>query len=196
MKRRLSKRERALVAVGAVAIGASWIVIDLFPRWRAWRAEARSYLENVEQAAAESATLLRALPQVIDSLTMRGEALGARMGDYVIESSSEAAGAQLASIISDAAASADVRLDVTSVSADSVTDHGIATLRTVVRGAGDTRGLVTWLVGLEAGTPLLRVERLSLTQPDAGAGLEQPEELSFELTLVGLHLQRAPSETS
>ena len=192
--RRPTARERIVIVVGVLAIAGAWVVRAGGPRWLEWRADTRAHLHSVERAAREASALLRALPDVVDSLADRSGELGARMGDFVIDPSPDAAQAQLASIVSDAAAIADVRLDALTVSADSTETHGVSGIRVVVRGAGDVRGVASWLSRLEAGTPLIRLEALSITQPDASAEEQTPEELSFDATFLGLHLDRPKSE--
>jgi len=194
MKRSVTARERRTIVLGAAVMATTWISFGVAPRWAALRGEYRDRLETVERETAAAAALLRNLPELVDSLSTRTESLKGRLSDFIVEASPEAASAQLASLVSQTAAVANVRLDAVSLEQDSSTRVDIRAVRANVSGSSDVRGLSSWLAVLEAGPPLVRIERLSLRQPLATAGQGTPEELGFEISFSALHLLHVREE--
>jgi hypothetical protein len=130
----------------------------------------------------------RALAEMRDSLTLRGERLVA-LGPVLMggETPAVAAGT-LASLVSKVADDAKVQLGALQVHIDSVGDGFFTRVSVRTTVIGDVRGITGLLQALERGPKLLAIRELSISQPEPGATDDQPEMLRAEISVEALAL--------
>jgi hypothetical protein len=122
-----------------------------------------------------------------DTLRARRDRLALLDSGLVKGDTPSAAAATLASVISETAEEAGVKLGSVQVRPDSARAGTAVTLVAVRADAvGDIRGLTLLLAEIEAGVPLLRVRELSVSQPAPAAPDTQAEALRVELLIEGL----------
>jgi hypothetical protein len=145
--------------------------------------------DNAERSVASREALR-------DSMRVRAARFLALAPALLDGSSTAAASATLASLISGAAATADAKLGAVHARVDTSRRAGSTFARVSARAdlTADVRGLSRFLLALERGPTLLAIRELSVTQPEPGAGADRPEMLRVELVVDGLAL--APSGTS
>ena len=189
----LARRERRTLLAGGAVVSLLLVAFRGVPAWRRWDADARASGAELVAAAAGARADVRSLPALGDSVEARDRRLVALAPRILDGSTPAAAGASLASLVSGAAARANVALGTVQVQPDTaaagtfvrVTVHGDAT--------GDLPGIARMLALLEGGPELLMVREVSITQPDAGGPADRVETLRLEFAVQGLAL-RAPVE--
>jgi hypothetical protein len=181
----LSGRDRRMLTIGAVIIGATLGMGRGIPRWRrhvdevqdrAWKAALR--LERFEEAIAGSDTTARELAtakaqlESIDAARLPG-------------SDAASVGAALMTVVSDAAVEAGFRVNAVQSTSDSA---GRSFVRAGVRAniEGDVLSLAELLDALENDSTLMRVRSLAIDQPLPGAASDHPEALRMELIVDGI----------
>lgn len=186
MNTRLSARDRKVLTIGVAVCTLLVVSTRGVPALARWTRTARA---NAEELSAEAA---RATKSVAGGATIRDSLASARarylgLGPRFLEGETTAgAGSALASIVSTAAAAANVRMGSAQIHAD--TGKAGAFSRVSVRAnlTGDIRGIVTMLAALERGQTLLAVRELSITQPDPAAGDDRAEVLRADLVVESL----------
>lgn len=188
MKASLGARDRRVLAVGAAVcltlLGASRGV----PALRGWTRDARA---SAAQLVAETASAQRSLArtkETHDSLKARGAryfALGPRLLDGETVAGG---GGALASLVSDAAAEANLRLGSIQVRPDSAGSGAFTAVAVRADLTGDIAGIAAMLATLERGPARLAVRELSITQPEPAAGDDRAEVLRIALLVEGIML--------
>ena len=188
MRVRMSARDRKVLAIGAEVCAALIIVTRGAPAALRWTAEARaSGAQLVGEAERGRESVARA-NETRDSLRVRGARYYA-LGRSLLQGESVAGGGgALASLLSDAAAEANVRLGSVQVRADSAGGGAFTTVGVRGTATGDIRGIAALLRTLEGGPAMLAVRELSVTQPEPAAGDERPEVLQVQLLVEGIML--------
>ena len=192
----LSPRDRRTLLAGAAVIGAILLVFRGVPAWRRWDEGTRASAQELVDAAARARVEARALPAAADSVEARQRRLVGLAARLLDGRTPAAAGASLASLISGAAARANVTLGSVQVEPDTAT--GSTFVRVAVRGdaTGDLPGLTRMLAQLEGGPELLDVRQISITQPDAGGPADRPEQLRLTFVVEGLAFPRAAAAST
>jgi hypothetical protein len=97
-----------------------------------------------------------------------------------------AAGAALATLLSDRADSTGLGVSSETVRADTGFTRGFARARVRLSGTADVRGLTKFLADIEGNPHLLAVRDLTVSQSDPGAGDDRPENLRIEIVVEAL----------
>jgi hypothetical protein len=193
---RLSDRDRRAATIGVVVICALVTLTKGVPAWHSWQHDAEAAATEVVVDAARADGVIAAYPELRDSLRVRTSRLRSLDASIVSGSDPAAAAASLASIVSDAANDAGVKLESVQPRVDSesrtlgtarVSSHP-AFARVSVHGdaVGDVVTLTQFLAQLEHGPVLLVVRALSITQPEPEAPSSRMEKLHAEFAVVGL----------
>jgi len=182
----VSKRERVIVMLGAIAIGGMLFSSRLLPQWKSSIGEGRSAAAEAKRAVALARSLIAAEKWLHDSATARGHAYIDLAAQTLTERSLGAAGAELAELVNGAAADAGVRVGATQVLSD--TTRRTAFQQVAVRTAvtGDISGLVRLFASFEEIETALAIRELSITQMNVAAGDREPEMLRAEFTVAAL----------
>lgn len=195
----LSPHDRRTLAAGALAIGAILLLARGLPAWRAWDAGARASAAEMASEAAAAERTVRLFPAALDSLEARRARL-VQIGSGVLQGGSAAAsGAELASLVSGAAARAGVQLGAVQLRADTAAAGTFRRVAVRVDGSGDLPSLLRLLSVLEGAPELLAVREIAIQQPHAGGPAEHPESLRLEMTVEALALVRGaalPADTA
>jgi hypothetical protein len=195
----LSARDRRTLIIGAAGIGAVLLVARGLPAWRGWVAESRAAAVERSTEAARAEGVVWVLPTLRDSLAARDIRFLALAPELLSGGSVNAAGATLASLVSNAAADAGVKLGAVQLrSRDAPADsgrHGARTpppsfVRIRVEGdvTGDIHGITHFLLALERGPVRLVVRDLTITQSDAIGAPDRAEVLHATVAVEGLAL--------
>lgn len=193
MTRRLSAGDRRALWGGAAAIVLLLLLARGVPAWRAWDAGARASAAEMAAEAAEAAATVERFPAALDSLEARRGRLVA-LGAGVLDAGSPASsGAELAALVSGAAARAGVQLGAVQPRADTAAAGTFVRVGVRADGTGDLPGILRLLALLEGAPERVAVRAVSLTQPAPGGPAEQAEALRLELIVEALAL--APGAT-
>jgi hypothetical protein len=175
-------REKRTVIIGGGFVLAMLLLFKALPAFNKWRADVRATAESVaaERALAERAVSLRA--DYDDSLKVVTDRYMA-MHTAVMEDES---GADLAAILADAADGAGMRLGAVQITADTTVKNGLIFVSVRADITGDVRGVTTLLQTLESGTPIVRIDKLAISNTDPASPRERPENLRAEITVSGI----------
>ena len=188
MRASLGARDKRVLAIGASVCLTLVVAARGVPALRGWTRDARA---SAAQLAAEMANAQRSLvraKETHDSLKARGAryfALGPRLLDG---KTAAGGGGALASLVSDAAAEANLRLGSIQVRQDSAGASAFTLVAVRADLTGDIGGIAAMLATLERGPALLAVRELSITQPEPAAGDDRPEALRVALLVEGIML--------
>ncbi len=193
---RLSNRDRRTLMLGAAAIAVLVLLTKDLPAWHAWQRDAEAGAIELAADAARSDAAIAAYPLLHDSLRVRSARLLSLDSTIVAGMDPASAAASLATMVSDAAADAGVKLGAIQPRVDSE-PHSLGATRAAahqvfahvsVRGdaIGDVVALTQFLADLEHGPVLLAVRELSITQPEPAAPSSRMETLHADFTVVGL----------
>jgi hypothetical protein len=182
--------------VGATAIAALILLTKGVPAWHAWQRDAEAGAIELAADAARSDAAIAAYPLLHDSLRVRSARLQSLDSTIVTGMDPASAAASLATMVSDAATDAGVKLGAVQPRVDSE-PHSLGTndapshqafAHVSVRGDvnGDVVALTQFLADLERGPVLLAVRELSITQPEPSAPGSRMETLHADFTVVGL----------
>lgn len=182
----ISSRDRRTLALGGLVIGTIVMMSCGLPIWREWDARTRT---DAHELSAELSILERDLSR----LTALGDSARVRSGradalrDRLIEGETvSAAGAALATTVTDLADDLGIKVSAVQIRPDSVFRANHARVAVRLTASGDVIHLTDLLTALETGTLLLAVRELSISPSDAFAPDAQPEVLRFQLLVEGL----------
>ena len=156
------------------------------PAWYRWQRDAVTTEAEVHAKLERARATLRDTAAVRDSLAARAARLSALTPAVLTNAPAAAAGGMLASMLSDAAADAGMRVASVQVRPDTVKRNGY--MKVGVRGdlVGDVIGLQKLLTALEGGLTLLSVRELSIVQPEILSAPTRPEALRVQLVVEAL----------
>lgn len=193
MPRAPTPAERRTIIVSLALALLVLVAVRVLPAWRAHAEELRSSAVEVRAELAAAEASIAALPWLRDSLVVRRERYLALAPRLLTGESPGAAAASLASLVSGAAQGARMRVGSSRVRTDTAAAAGFARVRVEVELTGDIHGLTALLRMLERGPQLLRVDRLSVTQPEPAGPADSPESLRVELAVEGVAITRRTS---
>jgi hypothetical protein len=184
----ISWRDRRTVLIGASVIGGLILLTRGVPAWRGWVSEGRAGAEEQVRAAASADGLVARARAARDSLAARNARYVALAPALVPGNTLAEASASLASLLSNAASGAGVKLGAVQLRPVADTGARRTFVRVGVRAdvVGDIAGITTLLASLEHGPVRLRVRDITVTQPDAAGPGDRVEALHAELTIEGL----------
>jgi hypothetical protein len=182
----LSSRNARTLAAGLSAIMLILLAAKGGPAWYRWQSAARASDVEVRATLARARASLRDTAAVRDSLAARAARLSALAPAVLTNAPPAAAGGMLASMLSDAAADAGMRVASIQVRPDTTRQNGY--MRVGVRGelVGDIVGLQKLLMSIEGGLTLLSVRELSVVQPELTPPPGRPETLRVQLLVDAL----------
>jgi hypothetical protein len=181
--------------MGAAAMLAIFALGRGLPSLIAWRSETQREREELRAEWARAIADVQAAPSMRDSARARRVALGDALPSLVRGTTPAVAGGELASLASEAANGAGVRIGAVDVRVDSSSRAFYAHLTLATDVTGDVRGIAQFLAQLEGGDTRLRLRTISIAQPEPYASATQPEALHASLVLQAL-ARRPPSPAS
>jgi hypothetical protein len=183
---RISRRDRRTLIGGALGMAAIICSSRAIPAWWEWDAGARDSARELSAQVASLEAQLRQLPALRDSARTRG--IRARAGhERLIEASTVgAAGADLATRVTDVADELGIRVSAVQIRPDSLFRGGYARVAVNLAAAGDVTHLTDLLNSLETSDVLLAVRELTVTPGDVLTPDGRPETLRFQLLVEGL----------
>lgn len=190
MTRDLSERRaRDVLWIGGAAVALILTCGKGIPALRAWTSAEQESSRTLEANARQALMDLRDLPALKDSALARRSALGDEFPTLLHGTSIAAASADLAEIVSTAAADAGVDVGAIDLSVDSAGQSAYmrVTARSEIRGG--VEGIALMLASLENGGRRLSVRSLSVDRT-GGAGGDGSMRLA--LVLDGLARRSAP----
>ena len=190
MNRTLSTRDRQVLAIGLATCGALIVGTRGIPALMQWT---RSTRTNASQLVAEAARAGRS----VSTASATRDTLAQRNARYALlalrllgSETTAGAGGTLASLVSEAAAVANVKLGSLQIRADTAKRGAFTVVSVRADLTGDVRGLAAMLATLERGRTLFAIRELSISQPEPAAGDDRAEVLRAEL--VGASLMVTP----
>jgi len=181
-----SSRDRRALLLGVVVIGGGSGLSVGGPRFKAWESEQAARATAATNDATLATASAKSLPVYRDSLRVRRARL-ASLDSTLIEGNSPAeAGAALSSLVADLAESAEVRIASLQLRGDTTVSGGFSRVAVRVVGTSDITGLATLLHDIEAGSMLLAVREMIVSQPEPGAPASRPEMLRVDLVVETL----------
>lgn len=192
----LSGRERRVVLVGVGVLIVAVTALRVIPAWREWVADTRAVAAVSVAELERTRRGIAAVPRLRDSLLVRNDRYLALAPSILTGSSSGGIAADLASLVSGAAAGAGIELGAISIRPDTTKDRVFS--RPSVKGdaRGDIMGLARFLAAVEGGSTILVVRQLAVTQPEPGAPGDRAEALRIEFVIEGIALERPSVEGS
>ena len=182
----MSARDRRALVVG-VCIVSTGAMARLVPSGWRWVDDHTAGARAKAIAAARDVQSVRELPRTRVALSSVRSQLARYDSATVDGDAPDAAGAELAELMTTAANAADAQL--TSVQLVSARESKDAFGRVAARAnlTGDLEALAIFLEGLEAGPQLVAVRTISLTQPDANLPPARRETLRAEVEVEALY---------
>jgi hypothetical protein len=181
----VSPRERRILRLGGLAMGAMWL-LRAVPALLAWQQSIQTRAQYATLTLARASTGTGALREVSDSLRVRRARLAALLPHLVSGATPAQAAAALTSIVSSAAADAKVTLGAAEPWYDTTTSNALVPVRVRAMATGDVTGLARMISSLESGPTLVAIRELTITQSDIAAPDERPEALRIDLVVEGL----------
>jgi threonine dehydrogenase-like Zn-dependent dehydrogenase len=186
----ITARDRRTLAIGAGAIGCLLTIARGLPAWRSWLSDGRAAAAEQIRAAQEADALVSEAGAMRDTLAARNARYVALAPMLVSGDTPAEASASLASVMSSAASGAGVKLGTVQLRPAADTGARRTFVRVGVRAdvVGDIAGIAALLASLERGPIRLRVQDVTVTQPDAASPRDRVEALHAEITIEGLAL--------
>ncbi len=188
----IGQRDRRILVIGIAvcsAIVGAGRGVPLLHAWEAGRLAAAAEAER-QLAAATAAVDMAAS---INQSAQRARRLAAADDSVLIHGATPAAaGAALATLLSDRADSAGLSVTSENVRADTGFARGFARARVRLSATGGIRELTRFLATVEGSPQFLAVRDLTISQPDPAAGDDRPENLRVELVVEAL-VRSAPA---
>ena len=192
----LASRDRRTVMAGGIVILSILVMGRGAPAWNRWRTNAE---ESSRSALVEVSEARRSVSRwrEVDAANRRAELQRMEVAPAFLNGSGvAAAGATLASVVSDAARANGVRMGALEASGESAVSEigGVARVRVRGDASGDVRAVTQFLAALEGGVPLISVRELSLTHGELNVAANRSDPLRIEFAIEAL-ARFDPTET-
>lgn len=184
----LSDRDRRALYVGFMSVSILIVLARGVPLWLAWTRAAQDDARAATMELARADALLSSRRMLADSLSARGGRLVSVMPVFLAGTNSEAAGATLAGVISQAAADSRMEMGSMEVRADSLGTGEVAQVSVRAVASGDVSGVMQMLAAIESAPQLLAVRSVRIDQPEPDASPATMERLQLTLVVEGLLL--------
>jgi hypothetical protein len=186
MRPRLNARDQSVLAIGITVCAALIVGTRGLPALLRWTRDTRASAAQLGAEVARARESIARSRETRDSLAVCNERYLAFAARLLDQQTAAGAGGSLASLVSEAAATSNVRVGTVQIRAD--TTNVNAFMHVTVRAdlTGDIRGLARMLATLENGETLLAVRATSISQPELGTGDDRAEVLRAELVVEGL----------
>ncbi len=182
----LSPRDRRTLIDGvlgmALIIGGSRVI----PLWREWDQQTRTSAAELTTEVASLRAQLRLLPALRDSAkthAARADSVRERLIDAPTVG---AAGAALATHVTDIADDIGVRVSAIQIRPDTLFRSGYARVAVTLTATGDVTQLSDLLQSIEISDARLAIRELTVTPADVLVPDARPETLRFQLLVEGL----------
>ena len=186
----LGPRDRRVLAIGLIACTALVGGARGLPAVLRWTRETRATAVQRGVAAAQADRSVVTATTTRDSLAAQYARYLALAPRLLEGETTAGAGGSLASLVTGAAATSNVRLGSVQIRADTTKTGAFTPVSVRVDLTSDIQGLSTLLATLERGQVFLSVRELSISQPEPSAGDDRVEALRAELVVEGLMLNR------
>jgi len=148
-------------------------------------------LRTVQEELVRDRQIISGRGAVINSLDETTTAFLGISPAFLKGSSANQAAANLGSVVADAAEANGVHVSSIQPAIDSTAHTLIVPVVVRVSGTGDVRGVAGMLRDLEAGTPVVDVQQVTIAQPEPAAPADRMEALHVDMTIRGLY-RRVP----
>jgi len=179
----LSRRDRRVLIIGAVAIGSIVAFGKGWPAIRTWEAARVAAAAEVRERLTVAERNAALMPFVRDSAASRARRLEALRSRLIRGASADAAAASLGALVEKIAADEGVDVLTMTLRPDTLIRHGLARVAVRFGAEGDVDGLINLLTALEGHDRPLVVRELSVVQPEPMAPASRAEALRFDLTV-------------
>ncbi|HEX2778573.1 MAG TPA: type II secretion system protein GspM [Gemmatimonadaceae bacterium] len=183
-------RDRRTLVIGALVIGALVLGTRGAPALVRVHSDMVRSARELEAEARRAQEAVAAAPVVAESLRARNVRYRALAPALLDGDTPAGAAATLAGLLSEAASAAQVRVGTVQLRVDTAARGAFARVGVRADVIGDVEGITGMLAALERGPEVLVIRELAITQPDPGAGDDQPEALRMELMVEGLAVRR------
>lgn len=191
----VSARDRKTLIGGLLAVATIATAGRAVPRWRAWDAQARTTAADLTGEVSALETQLRQLPALRDSARVRVARADTARGRLVKGATVGAAGADLATLVSDVADDLGIKVSAVQIRPDTLFRGGYARVAVSLTAAGDVTHLADLLTALESSESLLAVRELTVTPADVLLPDGRPETIRFQLLVEALAAKAAASDS-
>lgn len=183
-----SARDRRALIMGLVGISLTIGIGRVLPAWQRWRYETSSAANQLKREVERSRNSIAHGRLFQDSLAVRRKRFMALAPLLVSGHTTAMGSAALASVVSTAAATANMRLGPLRVDPDTASRGVFSRVRVRAELTGDVRGVAAFLSAIEGGTPLIAIRELTVSQLEPSAPPERAEALQVGLMLEALML--------
>lgn len=191
----VSARDRKTLIGGLLAVATIATAGRAVPRWRAWDEQARTTAADLTGEVSALETQLRQLPALRDSARVRVARADTARGRLVKGATVGAAGADLATLVSDVADDLGIKVSAVQIRPDTLFRGGYARVAVSLTAAGDVTHLADLLTALESSESLLAVRELTVTPADVLLPDGRPETIRFQLLVEALAAKAAASDS-
>lgn len=183
---RILGRERLMLAIGVLACTAIFAFGRGVPRLVHWYEQEGEKAALFADRARRARVAVAGASDLAASLADHQRALDEVRRMLFIGTTLNAARANLAAHVGGLARKARVELGPIQITGDSLDDSGVRRIGVSITGTADVHGLMQLLSSLEGGTKVLRITELSVSQTNAAAGPDIPEELRLRMWVQAL----------
>jgi hypothetical protein len=185
----MSPRDRRTLIGGMLGVASIVAGARAIPRWREWDERARSSAEALGSELASLESQLARLPALRDSARVRAERAEAARARVIEAPTVGAAGADLATQVTDIADDLGIRVSAVQIRPDTLFRAGYARVAVSLTATGDVTHLADLLTTLEAGDALMAVRELTVTPTDVLVPDGRPETIRFQLLVEALAMK-------
>lgn len=195
MTARVSSRDRRVLMIGVATCLTLVAGTRGVPALVSWTRAARENAAQLRAEVARASSGVASGDATRDSAAARNARYLALAPRLLAGETTAGAGGSLASLVTGAAAEANVRLGSVQIRADTAQGGTFTAVTLRADLTGDISGLTSMLAALERGQTLLAVRELSITQPEPAAGDDRPEVLRADILVESLMVtpRRGPS---
>jgi len=185
----MSARDRRTLVGGLLGIATIVAGGRAVPKWREWDEQSRTSAVELSTEVTTLELQLAQLPALRDSARLRGaRAVAAR--ERLIEAATVgAAGADLATQVTDIADELGIKVSATQIRPDTLFRSGYARVAVSLTATGDVAHLADLLTVLESSESLIAVRELTVTPADVLLPDGRPETIRFQLLVEALAMK-------
>lgn len=191
----MSSRDRRAVTWGAVVLVPALLFVFGIKPWLASLDDMRQQVATERDALARERSAIAAAREHPQLQQRADSAMRMTVPRLFVGRDDVMASAELATYLGDVARASRVWLQDAATRPATVLPSGVRSLRVEVRGESDLRGILSMLRALEAGSKLVRVDRLDIARVNRGVD-DDSETLSLSATVTAFALRADSSATA